>query len=72
MRQMRNVRTGKVAVYDPDLIETGRWEEVHGDQAKHPKGQVDEVSVKDEISVKLIKGTKAKAAPPKAVSDEGQ
>ena len=25
---MRNVRTGKLAVYDADLVETGRWEVV--------------------------------------------
>lgn len=26
MRQMRNIRTGKIAVYDADLVESGRWE----------------------------------------------
>lgn len=34
MRQMRNVRTGKVAVYDADLIESGRWEEVRPEPRK--------------------------------------
>lgn len=28
MRQMRNARTGRVAVYDADLVESGKWEEV--------------------------------------------
>lgn len=26
-RQMKNIRTGKIAVYDADLVEGGRWEE---------------------------------------------
>lgn len=26
-RQMKNTRTGKIAVYDADLVEGGRWEE---------------------------------------------
>jgi len=26
IRQMKNTRTGKIAVYDADLIESGRWE----------------------------------------------
>lgn len=75
MRLMRNVRTGKTAVYDADLIESGKWEEVDK-AAPNPsaKGSPDdEVSVKDEVKVTLIKGTKkAKADKPKAASDEGQ
>ena len=67
MRQMKNVRTGKIAVYDADLIETGRWEEVNGDAVeKKPKGQNDEVSVKDEATVTLIKGAKRESKQPKA------
>ena len=27
-RQMKNVRTGKVAAYDAELVESGRWEEI--------------------------------------------
>jgi len=27
LRQMKNTRTGKIAVYDADLIESGRWVE---------------------------------------------
>lgn len=26
-RQMKNVRTGKLAAYDAELVESGRWEE---------------------------------------------
>ena len=66
MRQMRNVRTGKIAVYDADLIESGRWEEVVGDVADKKPNADDEVSVKDEISVKLIKGAKRESKQPKA------
>lgn len=64
MRQMRNTRTGKIAVYDADLIETGRWEELGAEDApkQNPKPNDDEVSVKDELKVTLIKGDKKQAA----------
>lgn len=62
MRQMRNLRTGKVAVYDADLVESGRWEEIRvGQTDEQPKqkasGPADEVAVSDEISIVLFKET---------------
>lgn len=74
MRQMRNTRTGKIAVYDADLIETGRWEEVGAEPAPKadPKANDDEVSVKDELQVTLIKGGKKAKAEPKGAKHEGQ
>ncbi len=36
-RQMRNVRTGKIAVFDADLVESGRWEEIVAEQPKADK-----------------------------------
>jgi hypothetical protein len=66
MRQMKNTRTGKIAVYDADLIETGRWEEVTAESAAKKPNADDEVSVKDEIAVTLIKGTKRESKQPKA------
>lgn len=32
--QMKNVRTGKIAVFDADLIESGRWEKYVPPQIK--------------------------------------
>ncbi len=60
MRQMRNIRTGRVAVYDADLIESGRWEEVTASKPEpvpelKPSNN-DDVLVKDEAVVTLIKG----------------
>lgn len=73
MRLMRNVRTGKTAVYDADLIETGKWEEVDKVAPPAPKGSSnDEVSVKDELQVTLIKGGKKTKAEPKGDKHEGQ
>lgn len=37
MRQMRNIRTGKIAVYDADLVESGRWEIYSPQEAAAPK-----------------------------------
>lgn len=62
MRQMKNTRTGKIAVYDADLIESGRWEEIDAAQAAQKPRADDEVSVKDEVTVTLIKGDKKQAA----------
>lgn len=36
MRQMRNIRTGKIAVYDADLVESGRWELIEPTKASAP------------------------------------
>jgi hypothetical protein len=60
IRMMRSVRTGKIAVYDEALIADGRWVEVKEEAAPAaPKPSAnDDVAVKDEISVTLIKGTK--------------
>lgn len=37
MRQMRNIRTGKIAVYDADLVESGRWEVYSPQEEARPK-----------------------------------
>lgn len=37
MRQMRNTRTGKIAVYDADLVESGKWEEVVAEKPAEEK-----------------------------------
>lgn len=31
MRQMKNVRTGSIAAYDEELVQSGRWVEVTKD-----------------------------------------
>ena len=55
MRQMRNLRTGKLAVYDADLVEGGNWEEVL--PAEKKKGPTDdEVGVTDEIQITVTRG----------------
>lgn len=56
MRQMRNVRTGKLAVYDADLVESGKWEEVLPAEAKKKSPTEDEVGVTDEIQITVTRG----------------
>ena len=53
---MRNKRTGRIVVYDEKLLELG-YEVVEENQPapKVKKPTDDEVSVKDEITVRLIK-----------------
>jgi hypothetical protein len=55
---MRNIRTGKLAVYDSTLVEDGRWEEVvePPKQAAPKPAANDNVAVMDEIKVTLTKG----------------
>lgn len=67
-RLMRSVRTGKIAVYDEALIADGRWVEVKDeDAAPPPKPSAnDDVAVKDEVTVTLIKGTKGEGKQRKA------
>ena len=68
IRMMRNVRTGKLAVYDATLMADGRWEEVIEDgQPAAPKPSADDqVAVKDEVQVTLIKGGKNEGKQRKA------
>jgi len=55
MRQMRNLRTGKLAVYDADLVEGGNWEEVlPAEKKKSPTD--DKVGVTDEIQITVTRG----------------
>lgn len=66
-RLMRNIRTGKVAVYDEALIADGRWVEVKDDAAPAPKPSAnDDVAVKDEVTVTLTKGAKDEGKQRKA------
>lgn len=37
LKQMRNTRTGKIAVYDADLVESGRWEVLPTEEAPQEK-----------------------------------
>jgi len=67
IRMMRNVRTGKVAVYDEALVADGRWVEVKDEAPAAPKPSAnDDVAVKDEVTVTLIKGTKGEGKQRKA------
>ena len=50
---MRNKRTGRLVVYDEKLLELGY--ELAQEEEKPKKPTDDEVSVKDEIAVKLYK-----------------
>jgi hypothetical protein len=51
---MRNVRTGKLAVYDRELVESGRWIEVTNEPA--PKKSVkDSLALKDELEVVITR-----------------
>ena len=59
MRQMRNVRTGRTAVYDADLVESGRWEEY-----VPPKE-------KPALKLKKLKVTGDLKVEPKESTDEG-
>jgi hypothetical protein len=59
MRQMKNIRTGKIAVYDADLIEGGRWEEY-----LPPKE-------KPALKLKKLKGTGDLKVEAKERTDEG-
>lgn len=49
MRQMKNVRTGQVAAFDAELVESGRWVEV----VKEP--------TEEKVAKKGIKLSKLKA-----------
>lgn len=51
---MRNKRTGRLVVYDPKLLELG-YEIVHEEELKPKKPTDDDVSVQDEIQIKLYK-----------------
>jgi hypothetical protein len=58
MQYMRHSRTGKIAVYDADLVETGRWELVGtaaAVEAKKPSAN-DAVAVQDEIQITVTRG----------------
>lgn len=48
MRRMRNLRTGGLAAYDQDLIDTGRWEEFiekpSAEETSKPKKKVARVA----------------------------
>lgn len=64
MRQMINKRTGRVAVYDPELVTDGRWEEYFPpEQPKEkPKG----------VTIKKLKGIGTlEVKPTKETADEG-
>lgn len=68
IRMMRNVRTGKITIFDETLVADGRWEEIK-DQAQPaaPKPSAnDDVALKDEVKVTLIKGTKGEGKQRKA------
>jgi hypothetical protein len=49
-RQMKNTRTGKIAVYDADLIEAGRWEEYFPPKEK-PQAKPKQFKAKGELAV---------------------
>jgi hypothetical protein len=58
MKHMRNIKTGRVAVYDAELVQSGRWEEVGAEpkvEAKKP-GANDVVAVQDEVKITVTRG----------------
>jgi hypothetical protein len=57
---MRNLRTGRVASYDAELVAAGTWEEVISKQEKPKSPTQDEVAVKDEVKITITRG-KAKS-----------
>lgn len=59
-RQMKNTRTGKIAVYDADLIESGRWEEYFPPKEK-PTLKVGKLKATGKLSVEEAK--KAQVEP---------
>jgi hypothetical protein len=60
-RQMKNTRTGKLAVYDADLIESGRWEEYTPPKEK-PQAKPKQFKAKGALEV----GTPVEAEPSKS------
>ena len=48
---MRNVRTGKTALYDRELVETGRWVALEDEKPVAKPVQEDRLVVKDEVEV---------------------
>ncbi|NQW93624.1 MAG: hypothetical protein HQ446_06260 [Polaromonas sp.] len=55
MKYMKNARTGAVAVFDADLVESGRWELVAAAATPPKPGMNDVTSMQDVVSVTLIK-----------------
>lgn len=68
IRMMRNVRTGKIAIFDESLVADGRWAEIKDEASPAaPKPSAnDDVAVKDEVTVTLIKGAKGEGKQRKA------
>lgn len=58
MQYMRNSRTGKIAVYDADLVETGRWELIGTAESVKPEkpSANDVVAVQDEVQITVTRG----------------
>jgi hypothetical protein len=46
MRQMKNVRTGNVAAYDEELVQSGRWVEVVKEEQPAPEKRTAKKAVK--------------------------
>jgi hypothetical protein len=58
MKKMRNIKTGRVAVYDAELVQSGRWVELDSEpkvEAKKP-GANDVVAVQDEVKITVTRG----------------
>lgn len=55
-KQMRNVRTGKIAAYDAELVETGRWELVEEKPKKGPF-DADAVTARDVVAITLTRSS---------------
>ena len=55
MRQMKNVRTGSIAAYDEELVQTGRWVEVVKDA--DPKQTPEKKSAKKGVKLPQLKAT---------------
>jgi hypothetical protein len=55
-KMMRNLRTGKMAAYDAELVESGRWELVVEKPNKGPFDS-DAVTAKDIMSITLTRGS---------------
>jgi hypothetical protein len=60
MKQMRNKRTGRLAVYDADLVAGGNWEAVETDQQPAQSGKPfsdDKAVATDTVEISVTRKT---------------
>lgn len=59
MKQMRNKRTGKIAVYDAEIVAGGQWELVQDEQPAQSGKPFsnDQVAAKDTVEISVKRGS---------------